>query len=64
MLKCLYCQRENADDRTECEHCGMPLPTTSETIRTGRRIHLFRWFFVALVLFCIIIMIWFPRTIR
>ncbi|MBX9754956.1 MAG: DnrP protein [Pseudomonadaceae bacterium] len=62
MPQCLYCQRENPPAQVECAHCGMPLPTQTDTLnqRSQQR---FMWFCIGLTVFCAVMSVWLPRSL-
>ncbi|NQY27709.1 MAG: protein DnrP [Piscirickettsiaceae bacterium] len=45
----------NAED-TDCSHCGIPLPPNHGTQREQS----FIYWFIALVIFCVFMMLWLP----
>ena len=57
---CLYCQRPQPEQAIACGDCGMPLPTDKPQQRRQRR---FLWFCIALALFCLVMMLWLPRSL-
>jgi len=61
MATCLYCQQENPDGQEGCQHCGMALPTQQKH-RASQRLVRFKWFVIALTIFCAIMIIWLPRS--
>jgi len=59
-MKCEYCNHEFEDQNLEledCPHCGEPLldDTTQDSIRR------FKWYFVGIVVFCIVMILYLPR---
>ncbi|MNW09189.1 hypothetical protein D3C71_2061280 [compost metagenome] len=63
MRHCLYCQHDTTDHLRDCPQCGMPLPAATVDARLRRRQRCFLWFCVGLTLFCLVMMLWLPRTI-
>ncbi len=61
MATCLYCQQDNPDDLVTCQHCGMTLPQQQKQ-RAAQRLVRFKWFVIALTIFCAIMIIWLPRS--
>ncbi|MDM7858671.1 DnrP protein [Thiopseudomonas acetoxidans] len=61
MATCLYCQQDNPDDLATCQHCGMALPQQQKQ-RAAQRLVRFKWFVIALTIFCAIMIIWLPRS--
>ncbi|EPJ80234.1 DnrP protein, function unknown [Pseudomonas sp. CFII64] len=59
---CLYCQRANPPQHTECCQCGMPLPALAEHA-AARRLRRFQWFCIGLTVFCVVMFFWLPRGI-
>jgi hypothetical protein len=59
MSKCLYCQQDNPAREVECRNCGMPLPTSAKHADQRR----FLWFCIGLTAFCVLMIVWLPRTI-
>ncbi|MBH3340270.1 protein DnrP [Pseudomonas sp. UBA7530] len=57
---CLYCQRPQPASALECGDCGMPLPTHLPQLRRQRR---FLWFCMGLTVFCVVMMLWLPRSV-
>ncbi len=55
-LRCRHCDGYVQRGQAQCPHCGMPLPPASR-IPIHRR---FLLFFVALVVFAMIMMLWLP----
>lgn len=62
MAHCLYCQQDNPVDEGNCQHCGMPLPRQQEH-NAARRLQRFKWFVIALSLFCLFMIFWLPRSV-
>jgi hypothetical protein len=62
MPQCLYCQRDNPFQQTECSHCGMPLPALAEQA-VERKQRRFMWFCIGLTVFCAVMIVWLPRSI-
>ncbi|OYT96485.1 MAG: DnrP protein [Pseudomonas sp. PGPPP3] len=62
MRQCLYCQRDNPSTETACSHCGMPLPTPTDTLN-ARSQQRFMWFCIGLALFCAVMSVWLPRSL-
>lgn len=62
MSQCLYCQRETQHPQANCAHCGMPLPTQTDSINL-RRQQRFMWFCIGLALFCAVMSVWLPRSL-
>ena len=62
MSKCLYCQHESPTAEVECCHCGMLLPTQTDTLneRSQQR---FMWFCIGLTVFCAVMSVWLPRSL-
>lgn len=58
---CLYCQHNNPDQQDNCQSCGMALPRLQKK-RASQRLVRFKWFVIALTLFCAAMIIWLPRT--
>lgn len=59
-MKCEHCNHEFEDENLEledCPHCGEPLldDSTQDSIRR------FKWYFVGIVVFCIVMMFYLPR---
>lgn len=61
MPRCLYCQHDNPSQTSDCSGCGMPLPVDTEAA-AARRQRRFLWFCIGLTLFCILMMLWLPRS--
>lgn len=61
MAKCLYCQQDNPAQQHSCQQCGMPLPQQQEHQARQRLLH-FKWFVIALAIFCAAMIIWLPRS--
>lgn len=62
MPKCLYCQRDSPAPCKDCQHCGMPLPTDTDSRHT-RSQQRFTWFCIGLSLFCVVMFFWLPRSL-
>ncbi|MEO8640027.1 protein DnrP [Pseudomonas sp.] len=62
MPVCLYCQRANPPQETECRQCGMPLPVLAAHA-AQRRLRRFKWFCIGLTIFCVAMFFWLPRSI-
>jgi predicted amidophosphoribosyltransferase len=56
-MLCPCCQKENRDDVDYCLHCGAPLTDQGQAARISR----FKWYFVGIVIFCIVMMLYLPR---
>jgi predicted nucleic acid-binding Zn ribbon protein len=55
-LLCKHCGGGvNMGEKT-CSHCGIPLP--SHLGKTPQQ--KFNWFFIALVIFCVLMILWLP----
>ena len=62
MPQCLYCQRDNPSQETDCNQCGMPLPARAEQA-VERKQRRFMWFCIGLTVFCAVMVVWLPRSI-
>lgn len=62
MSDCLYCQCNNPDSAGECHNCGMLLPAEAQ-LADERRERRFIWFCAALTGFCLVMVIWLPRSL-
>lgn len=62
MAQCLYCQQENPSELESCQHCGMALPRQQEQ-RAAQKLVRFKWFVIALSIFCLFMIFWLPRTL-
>ncbi len=56
MASCHHCGRDIKHDDSVCPYCGIPLPPN----HAKQRQHIFIRWFIALVIFCIVIMLWLP----
>ncbi len=59
-LTCKHCNGKVSDISTndqKCPNCGMPLPPNLDASPRKR----FKLWFIALVIFCIAMMIWLPQ---
>lgn len=59
-MKCEHCDHEITDqteDLEDCPECGEPLldDSTEDSIRR------FKWYFVGIVIFCIVMILYLPR---
>lgn len=57
---CHYCTALNTVSQTVCSRCGMPLPAIRFDHRR-RLLRRFTWAFVAVVLFCAVMVWYLPR---
>ena len=58
-LTCKHCGGTINMGETNCAHCGMPLPPDLGKNPQKK----FKLFFIALVIFCVIMIIWLPRVL-
>lgn len=56
MAECSHCGREVKAEDTVCESCGIPLPPH----HADKRQRTFIPWFIALVIFCFVMMFWLP----
>ncbi|MCY1312850.1 hypothetical protein D9M70_633170 [compost metagenome] len=63
MRHCLYCQHNSPHHLRDCPQCGMPLPNATMDAQLRQRQRRFFWFCIGLALFCLVMMLWLPRTI-
>lgn len=59
-LPCLYCQTPNSQQQQTCSNCGMALAKAHPESK-HRRQRLFVKVFCAIVVFCVVMMIYLPR---
>ncbi|GLX76934.1 hypothetical protein tinsulaeT_02740 [Thalassotalea insulae] len=60
-VPCLYCQTPNDSQNTHCQNCGMAMPKKHpESAKVKQK--LFKYFFWAIALFCLIMMFYLPRS--
>lgn len=57
---CLYCQTPNETEQIKCRHCGMPL-TKFQQNKADKNSRIFIKVFWAIVIFCVVMMIYLPR---
>ena len=58
--QCLYCNSDNMCQAINCTNCGMPLAKIHPNSR-GQLQRRFKWSFIAIALFCLIMMAYLPR---
>lgn len=56
-MNCPHCQSLNPEDVDYCIQCGKKLNDDDQ----ARRILRFKWYFVAVVIFCLVMMLYLPR---
>ncbi|PHS29664.1 MAG: protein DnrP [Methylophaga sp.] len=56
MSLCSHCGRAVKADDVSCSNCGIPLPPH----HANQRQRTFVYWFIALVIFCFVIMFWLP----
>ncbi|HID46939.1 MAG TPA: protein nirD [Chromatiaceae bacterium] len=59
-VKCLYCGKKIPADSAHCPECGAVSHFQERGYRAGVRRKFIFWF-VLLVIFCAIMIVWFPR---
>jgi predicted amidophosphoribosyltransferase len=59
-LNCEHCGGEVTAGDKNCSHCGIPLPP--DFGKNPRK--KFVLFFIALIVFCVVMIIWLPRLIK
>ncbi|WP_236702617.1 DnrP protein [Thalassomonas actiniarum] len=59
-VPCLYCQAQNAIDKKNCGHCGMPLALKHPENKNSR-LRFFSKVFALIALFCLVMMAYLPR---
>lgn len=57
MSQCSRCHKDNPDHRENCQHCGQYLPNEDDQLRIAK----FKWWFVAIVIFCFVMFFALPR---
>ena len=55
-LSCSNCGGSIESDSETCPHCGIPLPPN----HASQRERTFTYWFIALVIFCVFMMLWLP----
>lgn len=55
-IVCQHCGRDVEADNTVCPSCGIPLPPNHAKYRQNK----FIVWFIALVIFCVFMMLWLP----
>jgi len=61
-ITCFHCARPYDDTQKTCPHCGAPAEPP-EKLEKSERQKRFVWMFIALVIFCAIMIVWLPRYI-
>ncbi len=56
-IRCLYCGKYYPANTPSCPHCQAPTHTRTQASRLTR----FRWFVLALIVFCAVMIVWLPR---
>ena len=59
-VNCLYCGKQIAADVAHCPYCGAVSHFQEKGYRAGARKRFVLWF-VALVVFCLLMVFWLPR---
>lgn len=57
MNQCDRCHTNNPDHLRNCQRCGQYLPDAYDKQRLGR----FKWYFVGIVVFCLVMFFVLPR---
>ncbi|MFY9178742.1 MAG: hypothetical protein WAO12_03055 [Venatoribacter sp.] len=57
MPKCQHCGQESAHELDYCPSCGKEMDDSNKQ----RKIRQFKWWFVAIVIFCAVMMAYLPR---
>lgn len=58
--KCLFCQGNNNENDSHCQHCGMALPVKHPHDKRSK-ISFFIKAFWGIVIFCVVMIIYLPR---
>jgi len=61
-ITCFHCARSYDSHLKACPHCGAPAEPPEQKMRRDKT-QRFIWLFIALVVFCAIMIVWLPRFI-
>ncbi|MCP5325156.1 MAG: DnrP protein [Oceanospirillaceae bacterium] len=61
--ECFYCHHKNDQHLDLCPHCGMPRLLRRPWQGRGKQV-LFQYWFWLVVVFCLVMVVWLPRTIH